>query len=291
MQNFSLHTHTLGFDGQNTEAEMLAQAQNLGWKQLGFSNHFIVHPNIKESPMYKYSIIGGYQNIYSSSFDEVIAKFEKHYQTVDILQKETNIPIFKGMEVDFFADNHWLENFSKAVAHLKPDYLIGSTHFIEHNGILYNSHDLKSASKIEQNQLLHRYWQNQRAAAQSGLFTIMAHLDLMKKVGLGQEEQWQEEEQKNINIIKKQGLLVELNSSSFKRMDEPYPSVRIMKMLAQQNIPVILSDDAHASAQLGQYYSQTEILAEKCGLTIQPFPLQKNKPQNTLFLTKSQEMI
>ena len=291
MQNFSLHTHTIGFDGQNTEAEMLAQAKNLGWKQLGFSNHFIVHPKIKEAPMYSFALKGGYQNIYSSSFDEALAKFEKHYQTIDSLQKETNIPIFKGMEVDFFADCHWLENFSKVFAHLKPDYLIGSAHFVEHKGTLYNSHDLKSAPKIEQNQLLHRYWQNQRAAAQSGLFTIMAHLDLMTKVGLGQEEQWIEEEQKNINIIKKQGLIVELNSSYFKFKDEPYPSPRIMEMLAQQHIPVILSDDAHASAQLGQYYSQTEILAQKCGLTIQQFPLQSNKPQNTLFLTKSQKMI
>ena len=290
MQNFSLHTHTIGFDGQNTEAEMLAQAKNLGWKQLGFSNHFIVHPKIKEAPMYAYALKGGYQNIYSSSFDEVIAKFEKHYQIIDSLQKQTNIRIFKGMEVDFFADCHWLENFSKAVTHLKPDYLIGSAHFVEHKGTLYNSHDLKSAPKIEQNQLLHRYWQNQRAAAQSGLFTIMAHLDLMKKVGLGQEEQWIEEEQKNINIIKKQSLIVELNSSYFKFKDEPYPSPRIMEMLAQQHIPVILSDDAHASAQLGQYFPQTEILAKKCGLTIQAFPLQKNTI-NSLLLTKTQKMI
>ena len=30
MQKFSLHTHTLGFDGRNSEEEMLLQAQALG---------------------------------------------------------------------------------------------------------------------------------------------------------------------------------------------------------------------------------------------------------------------
>ena len=79
MQKFSLHTHTIGFDGRNTEEEMLARAKQLGWKHLGFSNHFIVHPNIKNAPMYKYALKGGYQGIYSASFDEFIAKFLPHY--------------------------------------------------------------------------------------------------------------------------------------------------------------------------------------------------------------------
>ena len=77
MQRFSLHTHSLGFDGRNTEQEMLAQAEPLGWTHLGFSNHFIVHPEIKKAPMYAYALKGGYHNIYSSSFDEVIAKLKE----------------------------------------------------------------------------------------------------------------------------------------------------------------------------------------------------------------------
>ena len=47
-QNFSLHMHTIGFDGQNTEEQMLEQARLLGWEKIGFSNHFIVNKNIKK---------------------------------------------------------------------------------------------------------------------------------------------------------------------------------------------------------------------------------------------------
>lgn len=267
MQKFSLHTHTIGFDGRNSEAEMLEKAKELGWSHIGFSNHFIVHRAIKEAPMYQYAVKGNYHNIYSSSFDEVIAKFEEHYKKIDELKKESDIKILKGMEVDFFAYPEWRENFEKARAHLKPDYLIGAAHFIEHNNTLYNSHDLKASSKAEQNQLLYRYWQNERAAAQSGLFTFMAHLDLMKKVGLGIEPEWAEEERKTIATIKNAGVLVELNTSYFKFGNEPYPGQRIMKMLAQENIPVLISDDAHAVSQLGGNFAIAKEMAKNCGIT------------------------
>lgn len=268
MQKFSLHTHTLGFDGQNTEEEMVARAEALGWTHLGFSNHFIVHPKIKEAPMYAYAEQGGYSNIYAASFAEAIDRFLPHYQKIDALRRQTGLHLLKGMEVDYFAAPEWRKGFAEALAVLKPDYLIGSAHFIEHRGTLYNSHDVKKASTIEQNMLLYRYWQNERAAAQSGLFDMMAHLDLMKKVGLGQGEEWQEEEKKTVIAIKNAGVRVELNTSAFKFGDEPYPSRRIMNMLSAAKVPVLLSDDAHAAVQLGGHFARAEEVARDCGLKL-----------------------
>ena len=172
------------------------------------------------------------------------------------------------MEVDYFAAPEWRQGFVEALAILQPDYLIGSAHFIEYRDTLYNSHDVKNAPTIEQNMLLYRYWQNERAAARSGLFDMMAHLDLMKKVGLGQGEEWLEEEMKTVTAIKNAGVRVELNTSGFKFGNAPYPSRRIMKMLSAAKVPVLLSDDAHAAAQLGKYFEQTTELAHTCGLNI-----------------------
>ncbi len=267
MQNFSLHTHTIGFDGHNTEDEMLLTAKVLGWKFIGFSNHFIVHPTIEEAPMYEQASKRGYANIYSSSFDEAISKFEPHYRKIDELQQNTEIKILKGMEVDFFANPKWLEGFHKAISHLRPDYLIGAAHFVENNNILYNSHDIKKMPIMEQNKFLYRYWQNERAAMQSNLFSFMAHLDLMKKVGLGQEAKWIEEERKTILTAKQTGVMIELNTSYYKFGEEPYPSKRITQMIAQANIPIIISDDAHSSTQLGNKFKETVDFAIDCSLT------------------------
>lgn len=266
MQNFSLHTHTIGFDGRNSEEEMLRRAEELGWKKIGFSNHFIVHSRIEEAPMYDNAKKRGYNAIYSSSFEEAIAKFEAHYKTLDELQHTTDVKILKGMEVDFFNNGEWRRGFEKAVLYLKPDYLIGSAHFVEQDGILFNSHDLKKASKIEQQKLLTRYWQNVREAAGSGLFAFLAHLDLMKKVGLGSDDSWAEEEVKTVQAIKDAGVMVEINTSAFKQSDEPYPSKRIMQMLAKENVKVILSDDAHDVARLGADFDKAYDMAKECGI-------------------------
>ena len=66
-QKFTLHTHTVGFDGRNSVEEMVKRAIELGFETIGFSNHFIVHPDIKNSKMYKYAVRDGYQNIYYPS--------------------------------------------------------------------------------------------------------------------------------------------------------------------------------------------------------------------------------
>ena len=131
---------------------------------------------------------------------------------------------------------------------------------------MFNSHDIKRTPEIEQNRLIHRYWQNERAAVQSGLFTFMAHLDLIKKVGLGIEKNWYEEELKTIAEIKKSGMIVELNTSYYKFGDEPYPSKRIVQKLAKESVPVIISDDAHAVKQLGGNFDRVQSFAEQLGV-------------------------
>ena len=50
MQNFTYHAHTNGqgiFDGRNTASEMICRAEELGFEELGISNHLIFHPNLK----------------------------------------------------------------------------------------------------------------------------------------------------------------------------------------------------------------------------------------------------
>lgn len=290
MQNFSLHTHTIGFDGKNTVEEMVRAAQSVGFEKLGISNHFIVHPNIKDSKMYAYSLRGGYHNIYNATFDEAIEKFKPHYEEIDEVSQKTGFKIFKGMEVDFFAYDGWREGFEKACEILKPDYLIGSAHFICCHNTLYNTHDVKNASKEEQNLLLHKYYQNVRAAAQSGMFNFLAHLDLFKKTGLGRETMWEEDERQTIEVLAKAGAKAEINTSGFKLpYDEPYPSKRILNLLAEYKVPVILSDDAHNVERLGDSFDKAHQMALDAGIKnfFDPFPTKPfscvaEKEQNSL---------
>lgn len=264
MQDFTLHTHSIGFDGKNTPAQMAARATEMGMTAIGISNHFIVHPDITRAPMYKYAVRGGYDGIYSDSFDKTIEKFRAHYDELNELAGRTNIRVLRGMEVDYFTHHAWRAGFERAVQILQPDYIIGTAHFVEYGGVLCNTHDAAHASPDVQNQMLKTYWANIRDAAASGLFTWMAHLDLYKKTGLGRDAVWCAAESAALDAIAASHTAIEINTSLYEHGAEPYPSSRIVKMAVDRNIPILFSDDAHASNQIGRYFDRAECFATSC---------------------------
>ena len=269
---YTLHTHTVGFDGRDTVSDMVNRARELGYNKIGFSNHFIVNPIIKNTKMYPYAVIGGYANIYCSSFDEAESRFSEHYDEIGRVQeKNPDIKILRGMEVDFFQDEKWLAGFEHAIKLLKPDYVIGSAHFVNYGGTLLNTHDWKNSDFKTQNELLKMYWTNVKNAAASGLFTWMAHLDLPKKVYLGMEEDWAEYENMAVESAAKSNTGIEINTSFYREYAyEPYPSNRILEMMKKENVPTIISDDAHEVKNIGRHFDEARAIIKKYNLkTIQ----------------------
>ena len=267
IQDFTLHTHTIGFDGRNTPAEMVARAHELGMTAVGVSNHFIVHPDITKTKFYPAALARGYDAIYSSSFDEAIAKFKTHYAELERLSDKSAIKIFRGMEVDYFDDPKWRIGFDCALKVLKPDYIICASHFIEYDGMLRNVHDMANAHPLTRDKMLEHYWHKIGRAAGTQMFNWMAHLDLPKKVGVGRECHWAETEKAAIDEIARSHTPIEINTGLYRpECDEPYPSSRILKMVATKDIPVLISDDAHAAAQIGRHFDRAYDLAKLCGV-------------------------
>ena len=268
IQKYTLHTHTTGFDGRDSIQTMVDRARELGFDTIGISNHFIVNPVIKDSRMYSFAANGGYNNIYNSSFKEVLDRFVPHYEELAVAQEQNpDIKILRGMEVDFFNNAKWRDGFEDAIKLLKPDYLIGSAHFVEYDGTLLNVHDLKESDEQTQDILLSKYWTNLKNAAESGLFAWLAHLDLPKKVGLGRADKWAEFESMAVESAVKSKTAIEINTS-FYRPDcyEPYPSNRILKMIADNGVAVLLSDDAHEAKNIGRHFDEAGQLIKDLNL-------------------------
>ncbi|MBR6685162.1 MAG: PHP domain-containing protein [Alphaproteobacteria bacterium] len=267
IQNFTLHTHTAGFDGRHSESEMITRAADMGFDTIGISNHFIVHPDIRRAHFYIPAKSRKYDAIYSASFDEVIPRFIAHYERLERAAENAKINVLRGMEVDFFDTPQWYHGFESALRTLRPDYIICACHFIEFAGGLCNVHDMANAGPDIQKKMLAMYWQKIRTAAASGIFSWMAHIDLPKKVGLGADEYWGDAENKTVSALAKCKIPVEINTGG-KRIGvpEPYPSARIMRMIANNNVPVLLSDDAHSCDQIGRDFESAHVLAQKCGI-------------------------
>ncbi len=262
-QDFSLHTHTIGCDGKNTVAEMVARAHEIGMQAIGISNHFIVHPKIRESNFYPHAVKGGYSQIYSTSFDEVMSRFVPIYEELARVAANSPIKVLRGLEVDFFADSKWRQVFERTITILKPDYLIGACHFIEYDGLLCNVHDMAHADADTRDKMIKKYWQKISAAAASGLFTWMAHLDLPRKVGVGAGDEWRIIERFVIEELAKHKMPIEVNTGL---QPEPYPAFRILKMAARADLPVLISDDAHRAEQIGRFFDSAEQLCNRAGV-------------------------
>lgn len=268
VMKYTLHTHTVGFDGRYSVQAMVDRARDLGFKTIGISNHFIVNPIIKKTKMYPYAVRGGYSNIYAASFEEVLLRFVPHYREVRTIQElNPDMKILCGMEVDFFPHVKWLEGFENAIQILKPDYTIGSAHFVEYGGTLLNSHDWEESDEQTRERLLKRYWSNVAAAADSGLFTWLAHLDLPKKVGLGREDMWAEYENRAVESAANTNTAIEINTSFYRDYCyEPYPSNRILKMMQEHDVATIISDDAHEVKNIGRHFDDARKIIQDLNL-------------------------
>ena len=259
-QDFSLHTHTNQFDGKNTVAEMVCAAKKAGLTTIGISNHFIVHPWVKQSHFYPYAVRGGYQNNYHDTIASAICQFQKNYEEINRIAAQSDIRILRGLEVDFFPRLKWRLEFERALKILQPDYLIGACHLIEYQGCLCNVHDISHASRAHRIQMMKKYWENIGYAASSGLFTFMAHLDLPKKVGIAHATDWGRATDNALDIIADKKTPVEINTGGLDQCGTVYPSSDILQRLALADVPVIISDDAHHISQIRRHFDTAETL-------------------------------
>lgn len=266
--NYTLHTHTAGFDGRNTPEEMIEAARTGGFKTIGFSNHFIVHPAIKKSRLYEYSVRGGYSNIYSANLDEAVAKFSEHYSVVrDLREKYSDMNILCGMEMDWFQYPEWADAVNYAVTRLNPDYIIGAMHFIDRgaDGVL-NVHDIKNADARESGRLLREYYQNLMRLAEFDWrpmvfrFNWIAHFDLPRKMGLRYDDM----ETAALKALALNHVPIEINTALMgnRRYGPIGARARKIRQITAAGMPVLVVDDAHDVSRIGTSFTIVEKLAK-----------------------------
>lgn len=256
MQKFSYHTHTNSFglfDGRNSAKEMIKKAEEIGYVELGISNHICCHHNYPQfSPMFF--------NDYRQA-EDVYKRVTEEIRTEALSSK---IKIYVGFEVDYFPDLIWQRHFEKMIEHLQPDYLIGSTHTLCESdfGKIYNLYDKNKLAAEKIKELLPNYWRNVVATIQSGYFDIIGHIDLLKIFGLCRGPEWRESKQMVIEALASAKQVYELNTSGWRKAGEQHPERWMLEELNRRNIPVVISDDAHSTEMLAQYFTEAETLLE-----------------------------
>ena len=109
IQNCSYHTHTNFSDGNNSLEEMVAKAKEIGFAELGISDHLIVHKNMAQSLSWPYWRQRGKYHIFKDNFKSILSDYQKHCEEIRKLSKKENFKLYVGFEVDFFTYDGWLE--------------------------------------------------------------------------------------------------------------------------------------------------------------------------------------
>lgn len=252
-----LHTHTHHSHGADSPQAMFAAARAQGITLYGFTEH---------SPRpHSYNYSREYREHLTRSFPIYIAQ-------VRDLQKAYPGQVLLGMEMD------WLEreqNFIRdAIRAYDFDYLIGSVHFLDQWGYDDDPGDWALLSHTACDARYAAYFATLRTMAESRLFQIAAHPDLIKIFSVAQFSAWithkasQNLVYEALCAMREAGMAMEVSSAGLRKpCREIYPGPVIMRMAADMGLPIAFASDAHTVAHAAFAFAELAAYARSFGYT------------------------
>lgn len=188
-----------------------------------------------------------------------MATYEAQIERLQEIYKD-QITILLAYEVDYLP-GHMDEDVL-----LRPvDYFIGSVHFLDGWGF-DNPEFIGGYKDRDIDEIWEMYFKTIQQMAQSRLFDIVGHLDLIKVFKFLPKKSMRPAYQRTLECIKESGMSIELNPAGFrKKVEEQYPSREILEIAFAMEIPVTFGSDAHAPEQVGFGMDRLRTLAYEIG--------------------------
>lgn len=244
--DYHMHTPLCGH-AVGEPREYVMRAIESGLTEIGFSDH---------APMFVYqdpkiAMRLDQLPVYHKMIEDVRKQFSK------------KIAIKIALEADFILG---IEDQTKEILAAYPyDYVIGSVHFIDNWGF-DNPHDLVSWQGKNIDKVYRQYYNLLRLSAQSKLFDIMGHVDLVKKFGHRPTTDMTTEIMKTAEVFKESGVAVEINTAGLRKpVHEMYPSVDALMIYCREGVPLTFGSDAHAPKEVGEDFAEAFKLARAAG--------------------------
>lgn len=252
----NLHTHTTFCDGKSTAEELVQRAISLGCPSIGFSGHAPLSP-------------GGEGWAMPS---DLVAAYRREIHRLQNIYGD-HIAIFLGLEQDIDSPapkDTW-------------DYLIGSVHNLPCNGQCH-SVDNTQVSFLETVQncfdgdplaLAEAYYTRVAHVADVTGCQIVGHFDLVTKFNEGDrifredDPRYRRAALDALDALCGKNLVFEINTGAMARgyRTAPYPSLFLLRELAQRGEAVCITSDCHHAENLLFAFDQAEELARSCGFT------------------------
>lgn len=240
--NFHAHTtyckHAVG-----TAREYVENAIKAGFKVFGFSDH---------AP---YLFEGGYV----SNIRMFMGEMEGYVRTIEDVKREykNDIEIFTGLEMEYFP-----KLFDKTISEIMTypmDYIILGQHcFDDEVGLEYTGKVWKEEARLE------TYVERLITAIDTGLFTYVAHPDMINYVG--SECIYEKHMRRLAKHLKANNMPIEVNVNGY-RGQRQYPNKFFLEIGVQESCDFIVGVDAHTPEEMLEHhnYQGSVWLAESIG--------------------------
>ena len=240
------HTHSVRCGhARGTPAEYVTAAQAAGLLAIGVADHLPLLP--EHDPEL---------SMQACELDDYV---------VEVGELQATFPgfILLGIEADY---RRGTVNEVRSLLQGQPfDYVIGSVHHLDDWGF-DDPRQIDRYEAVDIDDVWVEYFELVGEAAESGLFTIMGHLDLVKKFGYRPSRSLEVELDRLLARIARAGVAVEINTAGLhKPVKEAYPSPEILRKLRAAGIPITFGSDAHRPEEVGRDFAHATDLARAAG--------------------------
>jgi len=239
------HMHTVYSDGKARPEDYLAAALASNLDEIGFSEHLTLH----SEPA-------------SWSMDpSLLPTYMSHIKMLK--EKTRGLRVKTGLEVDYFSGKE--DEIRSFIDGARLDYVIGSVHYMGDESV-----DLGPGfySGKDPDLLFSAYFEKVSEAVASGLFDIMAHIDLIRIYGYMKPEGKEVLYRKLAVTMKEHNVAYEVNTNGRnKALGDFYPDRRFLHIFREEGVPVCVNSDAHMPSRVAQHFDEAYTLLREAGYT------------------------
>jgi histidinol-phosphatase (PHP family) len=224
-------------------ARFVERAGELGVEELGFSEHvyrFREALAIWRHPFWVEQAVDGLDD----------------YVEFLLAMRDAGYRVKIGVELDYVRGRE--EQMAQILEGRPFDYVIGSVHFISDRAVDHEGYDAWRESAPEE--VWREYFAAVGEAAATGLFDVMAHLDLVKVWGAGRpapHEPLATFYEPAIAEIREADVAIELSTAGLRKpVGEIYPAPELLRLCLEAGKPISLSSDAHVPEHVGYAYDR-----------------------------------
>jgi len=248
------HTHHVRCGHAKGELEeYVLRGIELGLAQLGLSDHM---PLIHVNPATYYEGMAMPMEELPRYVEECLYLKDKYRDRIDIRV---------GLEGDYIEG--YEEQIAAIVEAYPWDYVIGSVHFLGEWDVT-DFRQLHNWEGKDVDKVYETYYDAVQKAARTGLYDYIGHVDVIKRFGQKPSSDMTELERKTLDVIKENGLAIELNASGLRMpVQEMFPSRRMLEYCRAIGIPLTVGSDAHEPERLFQYLDEAYALLKDVGFT------------------------